>query len=200
MKNSSMNLPFNVKIPNLIEICANRRPFIGQRYLRILCVKGFYLKWLVVSQLFLKTLYVKKLCVNWLPFSRWNLMALSVGSCFSSMYHPTDFTEAFAISKKAPLTSSGNTYIGTVLKAPFHKENKDIMTLPSRGEPGWQRERIIPLCSVIKKCTNMLSWKTMKTPPAWRILEEETGTLTNAKLGTNSGKLFGETTADIGEK
>ena len=40
----------------------------------------------------------------------------------------------------------------------------------------------------------------MKTPLAGRNLEEAAGTLTNAKLGTNSGKPFGETTADIGEK
>ena len=42
--------------------------------------------------------------------------------------------------------------------------------------------------------------KTMKTPLAERNLEQATGTLTNAKLGTHSGKPSGETTADIGDK
>ena len=55
-------------------------------------------------------------------------MALSVGSCISSMFHRAGFTEAFAISKKTPLTSWGNPCIGTALKALFNKENKDIIT------------------------------------------------------------------------
>ena len=54
---------FQCKISNLIEICVNRRPFIGQRYLRILCVKDLYFEVTrCESALFENTLCDKTLC------------------------------------------------------------------------------------------------------------------------------------------